>query len=118
MPSVFRRLRFSWTYVRPHRRRFVVGIAALLARDAIAIAIPLLIRRAVTILAEPHQVRRAAWIAATIVFAAIPKALLQAFARMRMMMPRATRSTKCATVSTATSYRSMFHFSPACAPAT
>ena len=85
MPSVFRRLRFSWTYVRPHRRRFVVGIAALLARDAIAIAIPLLIRRAVTILAEPHQVRRAAWIAATIIFAAIPKALLQAFARMRMM---------------------------------
>ena len=80
MRSILQRLRFSWTYVRPHRRRFAVGIAALLARDAIAIAIPPLIRRAVTLLAEPHQAGRAAWIAVAIGLAAIPKALLQAFA--------------------------------------
>ena len=57
----------------------------LLARDSIAIAIPLLIRKAVTVLTDGHDVRRAAWIAAGIACAAVPKAGLQAFARLRMM---------------------------------
>jgi ATP-binding cassette subfamily B protein len=85
MHSLSRRLTFTWTYLRPHRRLFVAGILALLARDAIAITIPLMIRKAVTLLSESHNVRQASWFAAAIVLAAIPKAGLQAFARLRLM---------------------------------
>ena len=85
MPPLSERLAFTWTYLRRHRARFVTGIAGLLARDTIAIAIPLLIRKAVNLLTDSHNAKGAAWIAAGIVFAALPKAGLQAFARLRMM---------------------------------
>jgi ATP-binding cassette subfamily B protein len=57
----------------------------LLARDAFAIAIPLLIRKAVTLLADAHDYRGAAWVGAAIVLVAVPKAFLQVFARLRLM---------------------------------
>ena len=85
MLSAAQRLSFTWSYLRPHRMRFAQGIAGLLARDSIAIAIPLLIRKAVTLLTESRDLRRAGWIAAAIVFAAVPKAALQAIARLRLM---------------------------------
>lgn len=85
MSSAARRLAFCRAYMRPHRGRFAAGIACLLARDGIANTIPLLVRKAVTLFSEPHQAMHAAWIAVAIVFAAVPKAALQAIARLRLM---------------------------------
>ena len=85
MTTLSGRVSFTWKYLRRHKSKFAIGIAALLARDSIAVAIPLLIRKAVTLLADARNVKGATWIALAIVGAAIPKALLQAFARLRMM---------------------------------
>ena len=79
------RLDFLWSYLGPYREAFVVGTIALLARDGVAITIPLLIRRAVNLLADKGNEGRTAWIAAAMIVAAILKAGLQTFARLRMM---------------------------------
>lgn len=85
MPPLSERLRFVWRYLHRHRTAFFIGVTALLARDLIAATIPLLIREAVTLLAEAGEPRRAAWIAGGMILAALCKAGLQAFARLRMM---------------------------------
>src|SRR5215469_7568504 len=78
------RLQFLLPYVQRHRRALILGCIALLARDAIGSVIPLLIRRAVSLLAA-GRTTPAMWIAAAMLGAALPKAALQAFARLRMM---------------------------------
>lgn len=81
---MIKNLAFTWRYLERHKIRFAAGVAALLGRDGIAIAIPLLIREAVSRLASSDG-SSAKWLAGAILLAAIPKALLQAFARLRMM---------------------------------
>ena len=79
------RFQFAWTYLQRYRSRLVGGIALLVAKDGIAIAIPLLIRQGVNVLTGAHAPQRAVWIAGGIVAIALPKAGLQTFARLRMM---------------------------------
>lgn len=45
MRSFPERHSFTWTYLRHHKARFTRGIAGLLARDAIAVTIPLRLYR-------------------------------------------------------------------------
>jgi ATP-binding cassette subfamily B protein len=78
------RLQFLLPYIRPRGPVLLVGIAALLARDAIGSVIPLLIRQAVSMLAA-GRTTQAMWVAAAMVGVAIPKAALQTFARLRMI---------------------------------
>ena len=79
-----RRLRFALRYVGRHRYSMLAGLVALLARDGIGSLIPLLIRQAVTLLAA-GKTAQGAWVALAMLAAALPKAGLQAFARLRMM---------------------------------
>jgi ATP-binding cassette subfamily B protein len=78
------RLQFLLPYIRRHRRALILGSIALLARDTIGSVIPLLIRQAVSLLAAARTTQ-AMWVAAAILGAAIPKAALQTFARLRMI---------------------------------
>ncbi len=84
MPTLPDRLRFAWTYVDRYRRALVIGMVALVARDLIAVALPLLIRQAVTLLSEART-ERAGWIAVAMVAVAIAKAGLQTLAHLRML---------------------------------
>lgn len=78
------RLQFLWPYLRKRHGAFVAGTAALVARHAIGSAVPLLIRQGITLL-EQGRTAEAAWLAAAMLAAAIPKALFQSVARLKMM---------------------------------
>ena len=84
MHPISARLSFARRYVDRHVEALLAGLVALLARDGIGAAIPLLIRQAVTLLME-GRTSQAAWMALAMFAAAIPKAGLQTFARLRMM---------------------------------
>jgi len=79
------RLRFAWKYVSRHRRDLTAGLAATFVKESIAVAIPLLIREAITLLSEAGRAGRAVWLAAAMILVALIKAGLQTLVRLRMM---------------------------------
>jgi ATP-binding cassette subfamily B protein len=90
-PTVGVRFDFVWSYLRHYPRQIVVGILSLVARDAVAFSIPLLIRAGVNTLTHTGSSSgwlsgwSIAWIAAAMVLVAIPRSAFQTSARLNVM---------------------------------
>lgn len=86
-PSLSVRFAFIWSYLRHYPQQMILGVLSLVARDAVAFSIPLLIRAGVNSLT--HHQARGGWsigyIALAMVCVAIPRSAFQTSARLNVM---------------------------------
>jgi ATP-binding cassette, subfamily B, multidrug efflux pump len=85
-PSLSARFTLIWSYLRHHPRQLTLGILSLIARDAVAFSIPLLIRAGVNALTHSSGSHWSiGFIALAMVGVAIPRSAFQTSARLNVM---------------------------------
>ena len=75
-------LRTVWPYLKRYRRRFALGLAALLAKDLVAAAIPLMMRGAIDSLTHGFHMQFLLWFAGCLAGLAAVKGLFQYWMRV------------------------------------
>ncbi len=79
------RIRRLWTFARPYRRDYVAGIAFLLATNALALAIPWLLRSAVRAMESGATPRTLAACASGMIALALVQAGVRTLSRLRIL---------------------------------
>ena len=54
---MFKRLRYLWPYLRPHRRKLTIGLATVVASTGLGLASPLLVGHAIDAIRHGSSVR-------------------------------------------------------------